>query len=146
MVFIVSNAPVRITVDNTKQVDKFQFFKQCKHATFTLSYLNSAPFRQSPPNKKTTQQGGLFVYRTELFDVKKVDARSYRHLIRQPVRLTPSVCGTLQKLRLTRQARFLQTTAHTAPSLYLPQAALRLAAPKGKAFGGGGTGDPSSTL
>ena len=53
-------------------------------------------------------------------------------LFRQPCGLPPSVCGTLQKLRLTRQARFLQTTAHTAPSLYLPQAALRLAAPEGK--------------
>ena len=28
MVFIVSNTPVRITVDNTKQVDKFQLIEQ----------------------------------------------------------------------------------------------------------------------
>ena len=39
-----------------------------------------------------------------------------------------SVCGALQKLRLTEQACFMQTAAHAAPALYLPSAARRLAA------------------
>ena len=39
-----------------------------------------------------------------------------------------SGCGALQKLRLIRQACFSQTAAHTAPSLFPPQAAVGLAA------------------
>ena len=38
-----------------------------------------------------------------------------------------SGCGALRKRRLSKQARFLQTAALAAPSLYLPQAALWLA-------------------
>ena len=39
-----------------------------------------------------------------------------------------AVCGALRKLRLAKQARFLQTAALAAPSLDLPLAALGLAA------------------
>ena len=39
-----------------------------------------------------------------------------------------SGCCALQKLRLIKQACFLQTAAHTAPSLFPPQAAVGLAA------------------
>ncbi len=47
-----------------------------------------------------------------------------------PRRFALPVCGARQKLCLTKQACFLPTAAHAAPSLFPPPAALRLAARK----------------
>ena len=49
-------------------------------------------------------------------------------LLEEQVGPPVSGCGTLRKHRLTKQARFLQTAAHAAPSLNPPQAALGIAA------------------